>query len=142
MQAEQANAIKRVMLKRYLIRVGCKNLLNALTTKKLQSFVRFLHRKRVQKFGKMSKAWPLTKLEIENIAKNSHYVWQLLQIKCCFGPQARIGIVEEDGETIQCQTVRELIAANLCKEKFLVLDWQSHNYDYVYQEHREKARLI
>ena len=125
--AESALATRRSRVKRYLAIVGVKVSFNATTDELVQS-VRQIHRERTQKHGHINKAWPQTNGMIQKAAKECHYLNQLISMKICFGLNASIGCVHENG-TVQCKSVADLVRIGWTSKKYLYLDANLHNLE-------------
>lgn len=64
----------------------------------------------------------MTHEQIVALAKENHYVNNLISVKEMWKPTSGIGVVLEDGSTKQCRTVADLHSIGLCSERFLVID--------------------
>lgn len=64
----------------------------------------------------------LTHDEIETLAKENHYVNNLISMKQIWGVQSTIGVVMENNQTVRLKTVADLIKNRLCNERFAIID--------------------
>lgn len=124
--ADQALAIRRTKLTRYLALVDFPLFTQQQETYVLQALVMGLHRQRLKRFGRLSNAWPLTPSKVEELARENHYVNQLVAVKQMWGRQAKIGIVDFDGTVVECRTVADLVRCGCAPARLAYLDAYLH----------------
>lgn len=64
----------------------------------------------------------LTHDEIETLARQNHYVINLISLKQIWGMRSSLGVVMENNKTIQLKTIADLINNGLCDARFAIID--------------------
>lgn len=115
----QKIAKKRIKAKRYLAILGYSVPNNSISTKCLVTICRAVRAE--QKVT--NNAWPLTGAAIETLAKENHYLNQLVSMKRMFGINSSIHVVfPEPGFGRRMATVADLIKAGLTPAKYARID--------------------
>lgn len=122
----QNDAKKRSILKRYLILKNVDlNVIDIQDLKILQALVLGLH-KIDSKKQRSHYAWPLNKKTFLQKIQNVPYVRNLVAIKKCFGPNAKITYLDQNGKTIQFNSIQDFINVGWINKKYQYLDQYLH----------------
>jgi len=119
-RAEQLLAKRRCKMRLYLRLLGYE-LPTECPTESMLIVTKFVHKQRMA-MRHRSYAWPLKGERLDALAKENHYVKNLVAMKSMFGPNASIGIVDEHSNSYQCRTVADLVKHGLCERRFLRID--------------------